>query len=209
MRQGDPWGESLRVLDLPPEASWQEVQARYRRLALTQHPDVNRSKQSSERFQRIAAAYQELAALERARRAQSPEGLARMNQDPRVRRLPLKEVEMRLLYSASAELRSAAAYLLGRRGEQESRRTLRQAARDPEPRVRRAALEALAGIGRPGDLLAFVPVLFDRQAKTALVYCRAAARIWLRALRSISPLNRLSGRERKRSIGSFAWEEQR
>jgi curved DNA-binding protein CbpA len=197
------------VLDLSPQASWQEVQARYRRLALTHHPDVNPSKQSSARFQRIAVAYQELAALERERRAQSSEELARMSQDPRVRGLSLKEVQMRLLYSASAELRAAAAYLLGRRGEQESRRTLRQAARDPEARVRRAAVEALATIGRPGDLLAFVPVLFDRQAKTALIYCRAAVRIWLRALKGISPLNRLSGREPKRSIGSFAWEEQR
>jgi HEAT repeat protein len=114
-----------------------------------------------------------------------------MNHDPRVRGLPLKEVEMRLLYSASAELRAAAAYLLGGRGDEATRRTLRQAARDPEARVRRAALEALARIGRPGDLLAFLPLLFDSQ--TALVYCRAAARIWLRALKGTSPL----------------WEEQR
>jgi curved DNA-binding protein CbpA len=203
MRQGDPWGKNLRVLDLPPQASWEEVQARYRRLALAHHPDVNPSKQSSERFRRIAMAYQELAALERAQRRRSAEELARMSEDPKVQGLPLKEVEMRLLYSASRELRAAAAYLLGSRGEQESRWTLRQAARDPEVRVRWAAMEALARIGRPGDLLAFVPALFDRRAKTGLIYCRAAVRIWLRALKGIWP------HEPKRSVGSFAWEEQR
>jgi curved DNA-binding protein CbpA len=200
MMQGDPRGESLRVLALPAQASWQEVQARYRRLALTHHPDVNPSKQSSEHFRRIAVAYQDLAALERARRTQSTEELARMSEDPRVRGLSLKELEMRLLHSASPRLRAAAAYLLGRRDGEGSRRTLRQAARDPEARVRRAAVEALAGIGRPGDLLAFVPVLFDREAEAAVTFCRAAVRIWLRALSGIS--------QRKRPTTS-AWEAQR
>jgi len=43
--------ESLSQLGLPRIAGWEEVQARYRKLVLTCHPDVNSSNRASERFQ--------------------------------------------------------------------------------------------------------------------------------------------------------------
>ncbi len=202
MRQTNPWRENLQVLDLGAQASWQEVQARYRQLVLSYHPDVNPSKQSSERFRQIAAAYEELTALRRERRTRSTEELARMNEDPRVRRLSIEELEMRLLYSTSLELRAAAAYLLGKRDGKESRRVLLKAIRDPDTYVRQVALEALGEIGKPGDLLPFTAQLFDREPGTMKTFFGSVVRIWLRTLKGISPLRRSSKqcREPGRSV---------
>jgi len=195
MKQMDPRLEKLQVLDLPAQASWQEVQARFRQLVLSYHPDVNPSKQSSEHFRRIAEAYETLAQLRRQRQARSTEELARMNEDPRVRRLSTEELQMRLLYSSSPELRAAAAYLLGERYGKESRRVVLRAVRDPDTYVRRVALEAIGEIGRPGDLFPFMALLFNREGETTMKrFFGSALRIWLRTLKRISPLHRSSKR---------------
>ncbi len=207
MKQPDQWKENLKLLDLSPKASWQEVQARYRQLVLRYHPDVNPSKQSSERFRQIASAYEALVTLRREQRARSVKELARFDEDPRVRRLSIEELEMRLLYSTSPKLRAAAAYLLGKREGKESRRVLRKAVRDPDTLVRRAVVQALGEIGKPGDLYPFVAVLLDRNPGDVKKFLGSATRIWLRTLKGIFLWN-LSPRRQEKRIKSFAWEEQ-
>lgn len=206
MRRKDPWRENLQVLDLSVQASWQEVQARYRQLVLRYHPDVNPSKQSSYLFRQIAEAYETLASLRKEQKARSSEELARMSEDPRVRRLSPAELEMRLLYSTSPELRAAAAYLLGKWNGKESRRVLLKAIRDRDVFVRQVALKALGDIGRPGDMFRLMALLFEREPGTMKMSLASVVRIWLRSLKGVSPLNRFS-RWQEESTEQSAREE--
>ncbi len=180
-RVPDPRTQDLRRLGLPPSASWQQVESRYRRLALRLHPDANPARAAAERFAGIASAYQRLAALQKERPASTEEDLRRLHEDPRIRRLPPQELALRLRHSSSARVRAAAASLLGGSGDRETRRALRAAVRDPEPQVRAAALEALGRAGRPADLPAVLVAVCAARgaAKSAL---RSAARILGRSL---------------------------
>ena len=54
-------GEDLyAVLDLPRDASGDDVRHAYRRLARTSHPDLGGGAGAADRFRRIAAAYEVL-----------------------------------------------------------------------------------------------------------------------------------------------------
>jgi len=173
MKAADPRAEDLRRLGLSPQAGWEEIQAAYRRLALSLHPDVNPTRTAAERFRRITAAYQRLSAMHK-------EGKAAGQEDPRVSSLPPQELELRLRHSSSALVRATAATLLGRAQGTETRRILRAALRDPEGQVRAAALEALGGVGRPADLPALLAACAARGA-TARSTWRCAARILRRS----------------------------
>ena len=183
MRGSDEWSEYLRELGLPDEAGWEEIQARYRRLVLSLHPDVNPSRSAAERFRRIALAYERLNTLRLERRSRSLEELAGMCEDPKIRQLPPGELGMRLRYSSSANLRAAAACLLGSLGTKEARRFLLPARWDPDDTVRRVAIESLARAGGLKDLLCFLPFLNRCLLPT---YLRSLGCLGVRALNRIT-----------------------
>ena len=61
--------DALRLLDLPPDASEDDVKSNYRRMAKDHHPDLNPgNREAAERFRAIQAAYEVLrsAAMRRA-----------------------------------------------------------------------------------------------------------------------------------------------
>jgi curved DNA-binding protein CbpA len=173
MNAADPRKEDLRRLGLSPQATWEEVEAGYRRLALSLHPDVNPTRTAAERFRQATAAYQRLSMLRKERKADAEE-------DPRTSSLPPQELALRLRYSSSARVRAVAASLLGRAEGKETRRALLAALRDPEGQVRAAALDALGGVGRPADLPALLAEACAVRGATARATCRCMVRILLR-----------------------------
>jgi len=158
MKRCDEWSSSVGELGLPPDAGWEQIQACYRQLVLTFHPDVNPSRSAAERFRRIASAYERLNVLRRKRRRQSAENLGQMCDDPKIRQLSLAELGMRLHYYSSANVRAAAACLLGSVGTKEAGRYLLSARQDPDDTVRRA-VESIGKTGSLADLLGFLPFL--------------------------------------------------
>jgi hypothetical protein len=181
-RTPDPRAEDLRLLGLPPGATWARVESRYRRLALSQHPDVDPARAAVVRFARIAAAYQRLSALRGERPASADEDLRRLRSDPRIRGLPPQELAMRLRHSSSTRVRAAAASLLGKAQGKETRRALLAALRDPEAQVRSAALDALGRVGRPADLPVILAAAFTARGAAGGRCWRSAARILGRSL---------------------------
>jgi curved DNA-binding protein CbpA len=173
MKAADPWTEDLRRLGLSPRATWSQVEARYRRLALRLHPDVNPARPAAERFSRIAAAYQRLSALRGEHGADTREDLLRLRKDARVRSLPPQELALRLRHSSSARVRAASALLLGSAGGREARGALRAALRDLDTGVREAALEALGAAGRPADLPALLGAVLRGCAPLPALRCAA------------------------------------
>ena len=181
MKRSDPWNDNLRVLGLQEGVSWERIQARYRQLVLTYHPDLNSSQATAERFREIAAAYESLGVLRMRQRVRSADELIRMYDDPKVRQLPAEELGIRMRYSSSANVRAAAACLLGSLSGKTNRRLLVQALRDSDETVRRVALEALGKVGHVGDLLS-APLFLERALLS--VFLHAVLRIWARMLRN-------------------------
>jgi curved DNA-binding protein CbpA len=180
------WRKNLRQLGLPRKAAWNEVQDGYRRMVLACHPDVNPCSAAAERFRRITAAYETLASLRRKRKAHSTEGLRQFDFDVRTCGLSEEELGARMRYSGSPQVRSAAAYLLGRKGGEESRQLLLGAHREPDQLVQMAVVEALGRIGRPGDLWRFLPFLWEAGSGRIIeTYCLSWAGIWCRTLKSL------------------------
>lgn len=159
MKASNPEAEDLRILGLPENAGWREAQAAYRRLAMELHPDVRAAAGtsddpvSSERFREINAAYERLRRQHLESRLHSRELLDRISDDPNAGALPIEELELRLRYSSSPQLRAAAALLLGRRPGARSRSALKAACRDADPQVRAAASEALREVGTTWERL--------------------------------------------------------
>ena len=177
MKDADPWSQDLRRLGLPSRATWKQIESRYQRLALSLHPDVNRTRAAAERFRRVAAAYQRLSTLRTERWVDA-------EKDPKARSLPPEELALRLRYSSSAPVRAASALLLGRTEGKETSQVLLAALRDPDGQVREASLEALGCAGRPLDLPALLAAVWARKGVAALPACRCAARILRRGLGS-------------------------
>lgn len=176
----------LQALGLAQDAGWNEVQGRYRRLVLANHPDLHPAdSRAAERFRAISASYSALASLHREQPEDPQLCLRRMCQDPRLRALDQAELGQRLLHSSSPWVRGAAACLLG------DRALLKAARRDPQVQVRHAAVESLARVGRPGDLAGYLLNPACRRDLPLAVLLRAAAAIWARALRSLP--SRLAG----------------
>lgn len=203
MNRTDPWQAALRELGLLEGSSWQEIQARYRRLVLTFHPDVNRGNgPSAERFRAIAAAYERLKELKREREAGTVEHLQAVAADPRLAALSVSELGMRVRYSSSASVRATSAFLLGKIASQESRRLLVIAYNDKEPEVRRIALDALARVGGPSDFLRCLggPASRSRGDTRSLLvlFARAVARAVARRMR-------IHTARRGSQASSFAW----
>ena len=178
-KRTDARKEYLRVLELSENVTWEGIQARYRQLVLAYHPDLNPSSTAAERFRQISAAYEVLADLNREHRHRSVEELSRMYDDPKIRQLSIEELGMRLRYSSSANVRAAAACLLGSLPGKKSRKILLQAGRDEDETVRKVVLESLGNVGQPGDLMHFLPLL---NRSLAQVYFQSVGRIWARAL---------------------------
>ncbi|UCF99976.1 MAG: DnaJ domain-containing protein [Spirochaetaceae bacterium] len=194
----DLWADSLRRLGLSAEASWEQIQARYRRLVLDYHPDVNTSPEAASFFRKIAAAYETLDALRREHRARSMEDMIHIYDDPRIRMLSPEELRMRLRYSSSPKVRGAAAYLLGNLGGEDSRKILLQAGKDLEEPVRQVIVEALGKVGRPGDLLRLICLSGGRRGSRFKVFLRSSLQIWGRALKGLTSAGWFGGRDNAR-----------
>ncbi len=206
MLRADVWQENLRKLGLPSRATWSEVQDAYRQLVLSCHPDVNPSAQAAERFRQVAAAYEKLGELWREQRARSAEAWGQFRDDPRVGGLSAGELALRMRYSTSACMRSAAVHLLGRKGGDECRRVLlRESRAETDEAVQRAILEEVGTVGRPGDILRLLPLLLEGDGGLRLIgaFCGASVRIWRRTLRALrlSPWFLPSGRKNRRPSG--------
>jgi curved DNA-binding protein CbpA len=191
MRSTDRWIENLSRLELPRTARWEAIQAKYRKLVLSFHPDINPSRSASERFRQIVAAHEELLELHRQQQAQSAACWAKMHDDPKIRSLSLQEIATRLQYSSSPRVRAVAAYLLGQLGGKESRWILLRAKGDPDDDVRRMVLASLGSVGKPSDLVRFLPALFGPKRLCLGVFLRLGAQIGLRTLRGVPPVGRL------------------
>lgn len=171
----------LQELGLAQDAGWSQVQGRYRQLVLAHHPDLHPAdSRAAERFRAISASYSALSALHREQPEDPQLCLQRMCRDPRLRALDQAELGQRLQHSSSPWVRAAAACLL------EDRAVLKAAHRDPQAQVRRAAVESLARVGRPGDLTGYLLDSARRRGLPLAVLLRACAAIWVRALRSLS-----------------------
>lgn len=191
----DPWTDNLQRLGLPAGASWEQIQARYRRLVLNYHPDVNTSPEAATFFRKIAAAYETLDGLQREHRARSMEDLVHIYEDPKVRMLSPEELGMRLRYSSSPRVRAAAAHLLGNLRCQISREILLQAGKDSEEPVRQVVITALGKVGRPGDLLRFISISVGKRGSLLKVLMRSSLQIWGRALKSVTSAGWFSARD--------------
>jgi HEAT repeat protein len=179
---------NLKVLGLSARATWQEVQNRYRQLALSLHPDRNSSIGATRRFQQVTAAYEQLVSWHRQEQAHSNERFSQIYDDPKVRRLPMNELTIRLRYSSCPEVRSAVTRLLGSMQGGECRRLLLEAFRDTDAEVRRMALESLGKIGRLIDMLRCLPMIDGTLVKD---YLSSLWRVCTRRLRVLLDRSRL------------------
>ena len=197
-KRTDARKEYLRVLEMSENVTWEGIQARYRHLVLAFHPDLNPSSTAAERFRQISAAYEALVDLNREHRQCSVEELSRMYDDPKVRQLSIEELGMRLRYSSSANVRVAAACLLGSLPGKKSRKILLQAGRDEDETVRKVVLESLGNVGQPGDLMHALPLL---NWSLAQVYLLAGGRIWARAFGSLkAKVANITAREKSQPL---------
>lgn len=146
--------EELRILGLKAKADWTEIQSAYRRKALDLHPDLHRQadqKDDGLEFRRVTEAYERLRARHIEERMRGKEHVARVSSDPTAAELPLEELELRIRFSSSPQLRAASSILLAHRAGERSRSALRVAACDEDAQVRRTALEGLRQIGAHWD----------------------------------------------------------
>jgi hypothetical protein len=189
MKTRDEWKQCVQELGLPADVDWELIQARYRQLVLAFHPDVNPAPAAAERFRRIAAAYERLNTLQHKKRYSCPEELARMCDDPKIRQLPPSELGMRLRYSSSANVRAAAACVLGSMGTTEARRLLVSARQDADMTVRRLVVESLGKTGGLGELLRVLPSVNRELSHVYLHSCaHLIARGWRTAVRWVRTL---------------------
>lgn len=159
MNGGDIPVDDLKTLGLGTDATWRLIQSAYRKLAIEFHPDMQNhradppSRSAVARFREINEAYGRLRRHHVEARLRTREHITRISQDPGATHLPTEELELRLRYSSSPQLRAAAALLLGRHPGKKSRIVLKAACRDDDPQVRAAAVEAIKGVGRKWEVL--------------------------------------------------------
>lgn len=152
-------GRDLSILGLGASAQWNEVQAAYRRLAMQLHPDRvreqdgERARESEIAFRSVNEAYERLRLRRAEARLKSQEHIERISHDPAAAALEVEELELRIRHSSSPQVRAAAALLLGRHEGPRSAAALRAACADPEPQVRKAAIEAMKERGSAWELL--------------------------------------------------------
>ncbi len=182
------WAENLAVLGLPKQASWEQIEDKFRQLVLAHHPDlIGSGREPAERFRRIVASYEELALRREEQLEYSPAYLLQLLEDPKVRGLTVEELGDRLRYSSSPRLRVAAAHLLSQKGGEQSRRLLIQELPQAEGQLGLAVLTALGRVGKPGDLLPFLPRLWLAGLSWVGPFLGSGLRIWIRALRARLP----------------------
>lgn len=156
MTRRDALSKDLRVLGLKTRAEWPEIQSAYRRLALELHPDLNReapARADSGDFRMICEAYERLRKRHINLRLRARDHIDRITADPVAAELSIEELELRIRYSSSPQLRAASTLLLADRYGGSSRAVLVAAGRDSDPQVRAAAVEGLRKIGAYRELL--------------------------------------------------------
>jgi hypothetical protein len=148
----DEWTSSLAVLGLGGAVSRPQIQAAYRRLARSFHPDVNRSGGAERRFREATEAYRTLEELWRMKEAaESPDLFQAVLLDPQFAKIGTGRLKLRLRHCPLWQVRASATAALGLRGGERIEEALAAARRDPEPRVREAARRVLAQLHGPAD----------------------------------------------------------
>lgn len=208
MKETTTWKRDLAILGLDSRAAWSEIQAQYRRLALSMHPDVATSGNDAQAaFLEISQAYERLRSVHREREAHNPATLERRYGDPSLSALTVEELGARMQFSTSQELRAAAAFLLGKIDSSESRELLVRAASDSSRVVRRVALESLGRVGRMGDIVRCILPSCSSGGEVMGALAASAVKALKRAAGSAA-----AGEERRTVRGSRArlsWEEAR
>jgi HEAT repeat protein len=148
----DEWGAGLRVLGLPAGSGRAQIQAAYRRLARTFHPDLNHGAGAVGRFREVTEAYRRLEELWRMKAAGEGGDLFQAALlDPLLARIGTGRLKGRLRDCPLWQVRACAAAVLGLRGEQGAGEALAGARRDPDARVREAVSRVLAQAGGERD----------------------------------------------------------
>ncbi|MFW6180174.1 MAG: J domain-containing protein [Spirochaetota bacterium] len=183
--------QHLSTLGLDEKAGPGDIQAAYRARVMALHPDVNRSADAPRRFREAVEAYGALMEELRSREAASGERIIhRVRQDSGALQLGYAELEHRMVYSVSPQVRASAAAAGGLKGGREGRELLLRGLRDSEKCVRNVSVCMLARSGEPRDL----PALLAAAARTRDAGpCRAAWNIVARTCRRFVKLFVSSG----------------
>ncbi len=180
----DMWTECLATLGLPKDSAWEDIQRKYRKLALEHHPDsAVGSQRASGAFLSIAAAYSSLRNLHDERAARSEAGLKRTCQDEKLRSLSIQEIAMRLQFSSSPMVRAAAVCLASEKKGPEARRLLIIAACDSDALVRSTAIRFIAEIATLADAAACLRAAAFTSRKEAGLLAVAFLKILRRTMR--------------------------
>jgi curved DNA-binding protein CbpA len=175
----------LKTLGLEKTAGVREIQAAYRSMVMALHPDVNRSADAPRRFREAVEAYGTLMEEIRSREAASGERIIqRVEQDATAARLSHEELEHRLVYSASPQVRASAAAAAGLKGGREGRALLLRGLGDSEQCVRNVSARMLARRGGARE----VPPLLAAAVRTREAAALRAAWdvVWRLARRGVA-----------------------
>jgi HEAT repeat protein len=166
----------LSVLGLPEEAGFRDVQAAFRRLVLKYHPDVNRGKNAAFLFRDIIEAYNGLLDILMKVETKSGERISTgIRKDPLIRGMRLEELEERVRYSTSPQVRRSAVMAIGMHGGVEAKKILLRAIKDPDPDVQSTALAALGGMcGVKDGGRILVSILHARRSENLLLFVKTA-----------------------------------
>ena len=173
----------LSILGLSVTAAEQDIQAAYRAQVMAFPPDVNRSADAPSRFREAVEAYGALMEELRSRETASGERIiARVKQDPAAMDLSLSELERRMVYSASPQVRASAAAAAGLKGGPAARKLLLRGLGDDEECVRNVSVRMLTRKGEARD----IPALLASAARNRdLRSCRAAGCILWKAIKRV------------------------
>ncbi len=151
------WSEYTQVLGVPQDAGFSEIQCAYRRLVLSCHPDVNKTKDAPERFRLIVDAYTGLIEMLKEENVLSGRDImSRMEADPAMEQLTADELRERFRYSTSRSMRASAVLAMGLKTPALDKELFKEALGDGEDQVRVAALRSLERAGRLSHLAWFL-----------------------------------------------------
>jgi len=183
---GENWEQCVKILGLEENAGFGEIQARYRRLVLKYHPDINKSQEAVERFREIVEAYGTLIDLVKKREVLSnAKNLDEVCKDPRIKRMSYNELEMRLKYSSSSNVRAVSVYLIGRLYHEKAKRIVMNALKDKDEGVRINALKSLADIALFKDILFIIPLLRFKSCRIWQAVFQTVLKIMKRRIKEI------------------------
>lgn len=175
----------LGVLGLGHDAGIEEIQAAYRKLVFTYHPDRNRRPGASRRFREIVEAYGALMEEIQVKRIREGDCvIERVRSDPAIGTMSLAELAQRMRYSSSPLVRASAAAAAGLSRDEDSRRLLLDALGDEDECVVNVALKMLS---ERGDRRTIGPLLLHAVGRRSPAGARAAGCVLSKSLKALSP----------------------